>query len=105
MIRSIAAIAAGIVALATAAAPAPAQTYPDRAITLVAPFPPGGVADQVGRPLGAAMEKILKQPVVIQNKPGAGGAVGMASVAQPRPDGYRHHHPRHFAHRPALHLR
>lgn len=74
--------------LGLVATPAVAQTYPDRPVTLVAPFPPGGVADQVGRPLGAAMEKLLKQPVVLQNKPGAGGAVGMASVAQARPDGY-----------------
>jgi tripartite-type tricarboxylate transporter receptor subunit TctC len=74
--------------LGLVATPAVAQTYPERPVTLVAPFPPGGVADQVGRPLGAAMEKLLKQPVVLQNKPGAGGAVGMASVAQSRPDGY-----------------
>jgi tripartite-type tricarboxylate transporter receptor subunit TctC len=74
--------------LGLVATPAAAQTYPDRPVTVVAPFPPGGVADQVGRPLGAAMEKLLKQPVVLQNKPGAGGAVGMASVAQSRPDGY-----------------
>lgn len=88
MIRSIAVLAAGLLAMSAVPQPAAAQSYPDRAITLVAPFPPGGVADQVGRPLGAAMEKLLKQPVVIQNKPGAGGAVGMASVAQARPDGY-----------------
>ena len=84
MLRTLSALAL----LGLVAAPAAAQTYPDRPITLVAPFPPGGVADQVGRPLGSAMEKLLKQPVVLQNKPGAGGAVGMASVAQARPDGY-----------------
>jgi tripartite-type tricarboxylate transporter receptor subunit TctC len=80
-------ILSALALLGLVAAPAAAQ-YPDRPITLVAPFPPGGVADQVGRPLGSAMEKLLKQPVVLQNKPGAGGAVGMASVAQSRPDGY-----------------
>jgi tripartite-type tricarboxylate transporter receptor subunit TctC len=84
MLRKLTALAL----LGLAAVPASAQTYPERPVTLVAPFPPGGVADQVGRPLGAAMEKLLKQPVVLQNKPGAGGAVGMASVAQSRPDGY-----------------
>ncbi len=84
MLRMLSALAL----LGLVAVPANAQTYPDRPITLVAPFPPGGVADQVGRPLGSAMEKLLKQPVVLQNKPGAGGAVGMASVAQSRPDGY-----------------
>src|SRR5688572_31365152 len=54
----------------------------------IVPFPPGGVADQSGRPVAAAMEKILKQPVVVQNRPGAGGAVGMAAAANARPDGY-----------------
>ena len=84
MLRTLTALAL----LGLVAAPAAAQTYPDRPITLVAPFPPGGVADQVGRPLGAAMEKLLKQPVVLQNRAGAGGAVGMAAVATSRPDGY-----------------
>ena len=84
MLRMLSALAL----LGLVAVPVNAQTYPDRPITLVAPFPPGGVADQVGRPLGSAMEKLLKQPVVLQNKPGAGGAVGMASVAQSRADGY-----------------
>jgi tripartite-type tricarboxylate transporter receptor subunit TctC len=62
--------------------------YPSKPITMVVPFPPGGVADIVGRPLAASMEKALKQPVVIVNRTGAGGAVGMASVAKAAPDGY-----------------
>ncbi|HYN13748.1 MAG TPA: tripartite tricarboxylate transporter substrate binding protein [Burkholderiales bacterium] len=62
--------------------------YPSRPITLVVPFPPGGVAEIVGRPLASLMEKTLKQPVVLVNRPGAGGAVGMASVAKAAPDGY-----------------
>lgn len=78
---------AGAVAL-TAAAAASAQDYPSRPITMIVPFPPGGVADQSGRPVAAAMEKILKQPVVVQNRAGAGGAVGMAAAANARPDGY-----------------
>jgi tripartite-type tricarboxylate transporter receptor subunit TctC len=69
-------------------APAAAQSFPNRPITIVIPFPPGGVADQTARPLAASMEKILKQPVVLLNKAGAGGAVGMQSVAGARPDGY-----------------
>jgi tripartite-type tricarboxylate transporter receptor subunit TctC len=64
------------------------ENYPSRAINMVVPFPPGGVADQSGRPLASAMEKVLNQPVVVNNKPGAGGAVGMAAVATSRPDGY-----------------
>jgi tripartite-type tricarboxylate transporter receptor subunit TctC len=55
---------------------------------MIVPFPPGGVADIVGRPLAATMEKTLKQPVVIVNRTGAGGAVGMAAVAKAAPDGY-----------------
>jgi len=74
---------------ALAAAPALAQdAYPSRPVTMIVPFPPGGVADITGRPTAAAMEKILKQPVVIANRPGAGGAVGNAAVANAKPDGY-----------------
>lgn len=79
-----------LLALVFAVAPAfaLAQEYPTRPVTMVAPFPPGGVADIVGRPLAAAMEKSLKQPVIVVNRPGAGGAIGMASVAKAPADGY-----------------
>ncbi|HEX5958342.1 MAG TPA: tripartite tricarboxylate transporter substrate binding protein [Hyphomicrobiaceae bacterium] len=62
--------------------------YPTRPVTMIVPFPPGGVADIVGRPLAATMEKTLRQPVVIVNRTGAGGAVGMAAAAKAAPDGY-----------------
>ena len=62
--------------------------FPSRPISMIVPFPPGGVADITGRPTAAAMEKILKQPVTVTNRPGAGGAVGNAAVANARPDGY-----------------
>ena len=65
-----------------------AQDYPSKPITMINPFPPGGVADVVGRPLAALMEKNLKQPVVMINRPGAGGAVGMGVVAKSPGDGY-----------------
>ncbi|MEK7436619.1 MAG: tripartite tricarboxylate transporter substrate binding protein [Pseudomonadota bacterium] len=65
-----------------------ADPYPVRPIQVIIPFPPGGVADLVARPLAAAMEKELKQPVVIVNKTGAGGAVGMQAQAVAKPDGY-----------------
>ena len=65
-----------------------AQDYPSKPITMVVPFPPGGVADIVGRPLAASMEKTLKQPVVVTNRAGAGGAVGMTAAAKAAPDGY-----------------
>ena len=55
---------------------------------MIVPFPPGGVADIVGRPLASQMEKALKQPVVVVNRTGAGGAVGMAAAAKAAPDGY-----------------
>ncbi len=65
-----------------------AEPYPVRPIQVIVPFPPGGVADLVARPLAAALEKELKQPVVIVNKTGAGGAVGMQAQAVSKPDGY-----------------
>jgi len=65
-----------------------AQSYPTRPITMIVPFPPGGVADIVGRPLAASMEKTLGQPVVVVNRTGAGGAIGMTAAAKSDPDGY-----------------
>jgi len=62
--------------------------YPTKPITMIAPFPPGGIADIVGRPLAAAMEKTLKQPVLVVNRSGAGGAVGTTAAAKAAPDGY-----------------
>lgn len=60
-----------------AAAQAPAQdAYPTRTITMISPFPPGGVSDTITRPLDAALEAVFKQPVVLENKTGAAGAVG-----------------------------
>ena len=64
------------------------EAYPSRPVTMIVPFPPGGVADIVGRPLASVMEKSLRQPVVVVNRTGAGGAVGMAAVAKSAPDGY-----------------
>jgi tripartite-type tricarboxylate transporter receptor subunit TctC len=64
------------------------DTYPSKPIQMVVPFPPGGVADITGRPTAQFMSRILRQPIVIVNKPGAGGAIGMATVAKGRPDGY-----------------
>lgn len=70
-------------------APAMAQeTYPARPVTMVVPFPPGGVADTVGRPVAEAMARHLKQPMVVENRAGAGGGIGMAHVAKAKPDGY-----------------
>ncbi len=65
-----------------------AQTYPTKPITMVVPFPPGGVADTVGRPVAEAMSRHLKQSIVVENKGGAGGGIGMAQVAKSKGDGY-----------------
>ncbi|MFI4932961.1 MAG: tripartite tricarboxylate transporter substrate binding protein [Burkholderiales bacterium] len=62
--------------------------YPERTITMIVPFPPGGVADTVARPVADALARELKQTVVVDNKPGAGGALGMGLAARAAPDGY-----------------
>ncbi len=78
-----------VLALAVAAGPALAdEAYPSRPISVVAPFPPGGVADLTARPIAVALEKVLKNPVGVVNKTGAAGAVGMQYVATSKPDGY-----------------
>ena len=86
-IRKVALAAASAAVLALAASAASAQ-FPDRPVTMIVPFPPGGVADTVARPMAEALSRELKQPVVIENKPGAGGGIGMAYVAKAKPDGY-----------------
>ena len=80
---AIAGIGAAMLAVA-----ASAQDYPGRPITLIVPFPPGGVADNVARPVAQALSKQLGQPVIIENKQGAGGGIGMAQVAKAKGDGY-----------------
>ena len=67
---------------------AQAQPYPAKPVTMIVPFAPGGIADITGRPLAAAMSRILGQNIVVDNKPGAGGAVGHALTAKSKPDGY-----------------
>ena len=89
MIRPAFAALAVAILCAAATLPAAAQSdYPTRPVTMVVPFPPGGVADITARPLAEAMGRILKQPVVVENKAGAGGGVGMQYVARAKADGY-----------------
>src|SRR4030095_2171294 len=64
------------------------EPHPPRPAPRTPPFPPGGVADIVGRPLASMMEKTMKHPVVVVNRTGAGGALGMREVARAAPDGY-----------------
>ncbi len=68
--------------------PAVAQDYPNRPVSLVVPFPAGGIADAGGRVVAKAMSGIMGQPVIVENKAGAGGIVGAEYVAHAKPDGY-----------------
>ena len=65
-----------------------AQDYPSRPIRMIVPFPPGSTPDIVGRTLGARLTDTWKQPVVVENRPGAGGNIGTAEAARAAPDGY-----------------
>ncbi len=65
-----------------------AQIYPDKPVTMIAPFPAGGSVDLVARTIAQQMSEIWKQPVVVSNRPGAGGNIGAEAVARATPDGY-----------------
>lgn len=85
------AIPAFLVACTLAALGAPAKVsaaYPDKPITLVVPFPPGGTTDLLGRTLSARLSQSLGQTIVVENRGGAGGTVGSDIVAKAAPDGY-----------------
>jgi tripartite-type tricarboxylate transporter receptor subunit TctC len=77
-----------LVALAAAAAPAWAQDYPNRPITLIVPFPPGGSTTIVGRIIADKMSEALGQQIIVDNRAGAGGTVGSKAAAKSAPDGY-----------------
>jgi tripartite-type tricarboxylate transporter receptor subunit TctC len=81
-------IAAALVVGSAIAGNAIAQAYPARPITIVVPFPPGGVTDNVGRVMAERMKDALGQSVVVENVSGAGGTIGSARVARSTPDGY-----------------
>jgi tripartite-type tricarboxylate transporter receptor subunit TctC len=78
----------GAAVLALSAAGAGAQAFPTQPVNLVVNFPPGGLTDIMGRLLAQGMTEVLKQPVVVQNKGGAGGAIGVSSVAMAAKNGY-----------------
>ena len=79
---------AGVVLLVCAAAPARALDYPGHPVTLIVAFPPGGASDVLSRIIARRLEQILGQPLVIENRPGAGGNVAAETVAHAAPDGY-----------------
>ncbi|HWL28586.1 MAG TPA: tripartite tricarboxylate transporter substrate binding protein [Burkholderiaceae bacterium] len=62
--------------------------YPDHPVKMIVPFPPGGVTDTVARPIADGLSHDLGQPVVVENKAGAGGAIGVGEAARAKPDGY-----------------
>ena len=80
--------ALAVVAFGLLAGGAAAQDYPSKPITLVANFPPGGPIDMISRSVADVMQKRFKQPVVVENKPGAAGNIGAAQVARSAADGY-----------------
>lgn len=82
------AIVASTLLIGAMAAPLSAQTYPTRPIRLILPFPPGGATDILGRVVGQKLAERLGQPVVPENRPGAGSNIGIELVAKSRPDGY-----------------
>ena len=81
-------IALSIAALAVCATPAIAQTFPSKPIRMVVHFPPGGPTDLVARTVGAKMAETWGQQVVVDNRPGAGGIIGVETVVRAAPDGY-----------------
>lgn len=78
----------GAAVLATMPISSMAQAYPDRPITVVVPYTPGGSVDTVARVVTAQLQKELGQPIIIENKPGASGMIGSEHVARANPDGY-----------------
>jgi tripartite-type tricarboxylate transporter receptor subunit TctC len=82
-------VGSAVIATGMASGSAAAQdAYPTRPITLINPFPPGGTADVVARPLAAVLEPLFQQPIVIETKAGAAGQVGAQFAASAKPDGY-----------------
>src|ERR1700704_5819305 len=89
MSRRLKAITAAIVGAAAVGpmAPSSAQSYPDKPLRFFVPFPAGGSTDAVARAMQPALEKTLGQPVIVENRAGAGGMLGVDAVAKAAPDG------------------
>jgi tripartite-type tricarboxylate transporter receptor subunit TctC len=77
-----------LLVLIATVAPAAAEPYPTRTVTIVVPFPAGGATDVVARVVGDRLAAKLGKPFVIENRAGANGAIGSAAVAKAQPDGY-----------------
>jgi len=87
MLQGLAALA-GLRALAVETGVQAQAAYPTRPIRMIVPFTPGGSTDILGRAIGQALNDAWRQPVIIENKPGAGGAIGAEAAAKAAPDGY-----------------
>jgi tripartite-type tricarboxylate transporter receptor subunit TctC len=87
-LRTLARCAVAFTAGFLAVASAPAATWPTRPIRIIAPFPPGGSTDILAREIALKLQEALGQPVVVENKPGAGGSIGSTEAARAAPDGY-----------------
>ena len=77
---------AAVLILAACAGAVAAQSYPSRTVRLVVPFPAGSTPDIIGRTLGGRLAEAWGQPVIVDNRPGAGGNIGTAEVARAAPD-------------------
>src|SRR4029078_11847819 len=88
MAKKLALLIAGLVAAVTVSCAAPAADYPTRSITLIVPHKAGGPSDVIARVLGGMLANVLRQSLVIENRPGATGTIAAEQAASPRPDGY-----------------
>jgi tripartite-type tricarboxylate transporter receptor subunit TctC len=88
MLRSLVSLCAGLAVTLCLAVPAGAQSYPSKPIKMIVPSTAGGITDFVGRLAADQISSMTGQPVIVENRPGAGGAVGMEAVAKAAPDGY-----------------
>src|SRR5204862_5413315 len=83
MRKALAALVMGL-----AATGALAQAWPSKPVTMIVPFPPGGSTDMIARSVQPKLQETFKQTFVVDNKPGAGGAIGAVSAKNSKPDGY-----------------
>lgn len=88
VVRGVSPIGLAFLAALWLAAPVAAQDYPNRPVQMIVPFPPGGNTDLMGRALQEAMRKAINQTVVVINKGGAAGAIGLVDLVRAQPDGY-----------------